>query len=169
MRRERSVRLLTPADWRTFRAVRLQALADAPLAFGSTLSEERERPDRAWGQRLAGRACFAAWHGQDAVGVVCGIASDEEVGAAELISMWVHPAERGTGIAGQLVDAVLAWAAAEGYGEVRLWVTDGNDRAERLYARHGFRRTGGTQPYPNDPERVELEMRAVVQAGASPA
>jgi ribosomal protein S18 acetylase RimI-like enzyme len=59
----------------------------------------------------------------------------------ELASMWVAPHARGTGAAGALVDAVVAWADA---ATVTLYVVEANVRARRLYERHGFVTTGGT-------------------------
>ena len=92
------------------------------------------------------------------VGLAAGIKADHP-GDAELISMWVEPAWRGRGVGHRLVDAVLSWAAGEGFGGVRLWVAQGNARAERLYARQGFERTGEVQPMAaGAPERLEFEM-----------
>ena len=91
-----------------------------------------------------------------AVGTAGGIASGD--GSAALISVWVHPLSRGRGVGDALVEAVLGWARAEGYLEVRLWVTVGNDAAERLYARHGFVRTGAVKPVVEGEDRNELEM-----------
>jgi GNAT superfamily N-acetyltransferase len=74
--------------------------------------------------------------------------------------MWVAPAWRGHGIGDRLVDAVLAWAVGGGFATVGLWVAQGNARAERLYARHGFASTGRVQPMGgNRPDVLEFEMR----------
>jgi ribosomal protein S18 acetylase RimI-like enzyme len=59
--------------------------------------------------------------------------------------MWVHPDWRGRGVGDLLVTAVIDWARAAGYPAVRLWVSADNTPAERLYLRHGFRRTGERQ------------------------
>jgi ribosomal protein S18 acetylase RimI-like enzyme len=72
--------------------------------------------------------------------------------------MWVAPAYRGTGVAAELVDAVLAWAESSGAATVALWVTRGNDRAMRLYKRLGFEVTGEVQPLPSDPCKDEIRM-----------
>lgn len=38
-----SVRILVPGEWRTYRDLRLRALADSPDTFGRMLAEERDR------------------------------------------------------------------------------------------------------------------------------
>ena len=139
------IRRLYPADWAAFRAVRLEALRDAPEAFGSTADASERLSEIDWRQRLAERAVFVAIDDDRAVGLVSGIASDHR-GVAELISMWVRPDWRRHGVGGRLVETVIEWAGEDGFESVRLWVADGNDDAERLYARHGFKRTGERQP-----------------------
>ena len=149
---------LTPADWAAYRELRLAALADAPGAFGSTLERERARTPEEWRERLRRRSTFAARVEHGHVGTAAGI-DGEQPGHAELVGMWVHPKWRGRGVGDLLVSAVVEWAAARSCRAVTLWVSVGNDRAETLYARHGFVRTGATQPIrDDDPSRLELEM-----------
>ena len=155
------VRRLPVADWSDFRDVRLAALRDAPEAFGSTAADAERLDAAEWRRRLAQRAVFLAEFAGQRVGLAAGISGDR-LGDAELISMWVAPAWRGHGVGDRLVGAVLAWAAAEGLKDVRLWVAHGNARAERLYARHGFASTGRVQPMGGDrSDLLEFEMRRV--------
>jgi hypothetical protein len=42
------VRRIEPEEWRRLRDLRLQALADTPEAFGSTLARERDYADDVW-------------------------------------------------------------------------------------------------------------------------
>jgi len=149
---------LTTADWAAYRELRLAALSDAPTAFGSTLARERSLTPEEWRERLRRRSTFAARVAHGHVGMAAGI-EGEKPGHAELVGMWVHPGWRGRGVGDLLVEAVVEWAASGGHEAVTLWVSFGNDRAEALYARHGFVRTGATQPIRDeDPSRLELEM-----------
>jgi GNAT superfamily N-acetyltransferase len=108
-----------------------------------------------WRARLTERVHFVVRHRDEAVGLV-GTAVEE---GAELVSLWVSPGWRGRGVGDLLVNAVLDWARARGHQSVQLWVSEGNTAAERLYARHGFVRTGHSQPVrPDEPTRREVAM-----------
>jgi ribosomal protein S18 acetylase RimI-like enzyme len=142
----------------------MEALADSPPAFGSTLAETATRPAEYWERRAAdnaagdGSVLFVA---EDADGW-CGLAGayldEQDSNSADLISMWVRPSCRGQGLGEQLVEAVVAWARERGLRQVALWVTESNAGAIRLYERCGFRSAGETQPLPSDPRLVERRM-----------
>ena len=94
--------------------------------------------------------------------VPCGIVGcfldREDSSRAHLVSMWVAPTHRRAGVGRDLVHAVLEWARTNGAGDVCLTVTCNNDAAISFYRRLGFSFTGGTEPYPNDPDLFEYEM-----------
>ncbi|MFJ9615549.1 GNAT family N-acetyltransferase [Streptomyces noursei] len=138
-----SVRPLEVEDWARYRTLRLAALADAPQAFGSTLEREQAFTQEQWRARLARRGQFVAEDGGEACGLI-GVVP-EAPGIAQVVSMWVHPSARGRGTADLLLLTALRWAQDHGFPRVELWVTEGNAPAERLYARHGFQRTGRVQ------------------------
>ncbi|WP_345411694.1 enoyl-CoA hydratase [Actinomycetospora chlora] len=152
-----TVRRLRPGEWRRARALRLRALADAPGAFASTPAREQELDEDAWRARLAG-AWFVAERDGRAVGLACGIPEPDDPAGRHLVGMWVEPAERGHGVADDLVDAVLGWARDDGAVRIALWVVDGNPRARRCYERRGFTPTGERQPLPSDPSVTESRM-----------
>ena len=161
------VRRITPADADVLRDVRLRALLDAPSAFGSTYAAEVDRPDAEWRQRAesgaAGSDRFTALALLDdhCIGIAGGFRNDHDGHHADidLVSMWVAPSHRGSGVAALLVDAVLDWARDEAAAEVvGLWVTRGNTAAQRLYERLGFVETGDVQPLPSDPCKDEVRM-----------
>ena len=127
-------------DWELFRLVRLQALEDAPDAFSTLLSEwqgELDREDR-WRKRLEGVPfnVIAVVDGRP-VGLVSGTRVDERR-SVELISMWVAPAARRTGIGLGLIEAVATWAESSGARVVTLAVKRENSPAVALYERAGF-------------------------------
>jgi GNAT superfamily N-acetyltransferase len=158
-----SIRRVGPEDWEVVRDLRLRALRDAPAAFESTYEGEQGRSEkewRAWLTRPTGVTVVATLNGQPA-GLAGGYV--DEAGHVELVSMWVTPSARGSGLADALVAEVVHWARMRDVHEVRLWVTRGNDVAERLYSRHGFVRSGQAQPLPPAHPCVdEIGMRLVL-------
>lgn len=77
--------------------------------------------------------------------LVAGEPADDDVRAAvaarptvELSKIYVLPAAHGTGAAGALMAAGLAWAAESGAASVWLGVNQQNARAQRFYAKSGF-------------------------------
>lgn len=169
-----TVRRIRPDEADRYRSIRLRALEDAPAAFATTLDEATAFSDETW----QGRARDAA-DGPDStlylatdatggdVGMVAAIRNTGDPSTAELISMWVAPAARRSGVAAELVGHVVDWATESGYGRVELWVTRGNESAERLYRQLGFSVTGDIKPLPSDPCRNEVRMRLELRAQIS--
>jgi GNAT superfamily N-acetyltransferase len=81
--------------------------------------------------------------------VSCFVADDPET--VFLVAMWVAADQRGTGVARELVERVVAWAGAHGAARVALSVEPGNDRAARLYEKCGFVETDDPPPFPYEP------------------
>ena len=134
-------------DWRDFRDLRLEALAVAPAAFGSRHEDWVDAPEERWRDRL--RAVpFNVLARSDGVpvGMVSATVGGDEV---ELISMYVAPAARGTGLAGELVGRVVAWAADQGL-PTALMVRSDNARAITAYERAGFVDEGVPAGWPED-------------------
>ncbi|HSO94143.1 MAG TPA: GNAT family N-acetyltransferase [Candidatus Dormibacteraeota bacterium] len=151
------IRRLLADDWEEFRSIRLRALADAPQAFSSTLDEALRLADDEWRHRLRGRVQFIAITGGGAVGTAGGL---EDGAGAQLISMWVDPRARRSGVGSRLVTAVSEWARDCGCAALCLWVVEANLAAEGLYLRCGFSRTGKSKPVGSaHPGRQEFEMR----------
>lgn len=146
------------------REIRLRALADAPDAFGSTLAETAARPAEAWTRRAAANAAgaesvmFVIEANGRWVGLAGGLFEPDRPGDPEVVSMWVDPAWRRSGLAGCLLDEVLTWAHRRGAANVHLWVTEGNGPAIALYERFGFVFTGESAPLPSNPALRELSM-----------
>jgi len=137
------IRALTAADAEEYRRVRLESLRLHPEAFGASF-EETAALDRAQiVERLStpGLTRFGAFdeHGSLVGHVGLQIRSGaKERHKAALFSMYVDAAYRGTGLAQQLVEAVVAGARGAGAVVLHLSVAVGNAPAQRLYRRNGF-------------------------------
>ncbi|HYL86828.1 MAG TPA: GNAT family N-acetyltransferase [Candidatus Angelobacter sp.] len=154
---------ITPLNVLTFKAVRLRALQDNPLAFSATYANESQLTDSEWLARTQ------RWNGEKGIGFLamddataCGIAGSfldqNDATRAQLISMWTAPTHRRRGAGRLLVNEVLHWARSRNARTLLLLVTSHNEPAIRFYEQLGFTRTGRTQPYPNDPAVLEFEM-----------
>ena len=152
------VRELVMEDWQTLRDMRLEALRDAPHAFGSTYAEQVTFTEADWQRRIARGGAFLAYLPQ--VSEPAGLIGcyQEEPGTVELVSMFVRPQARGRGVSEPLIDAVIGWARARDATSVHLWVTETNKHACRLYERCGFTPTAERQPLPSDPAQAEIGM-----------
>lgn len=142
-----------PEDWREFREVRLASLAEAPDAFGSRYDEWADADEERWRSRLTDVSLtIVARAGGRPVGVVSGAPSDGTDGGPaglELISLWVSPGQRGSGLTRRLIDAVVDEAAGQGR-RTFLMVRDDNLRAIRAYERAGFTDQGIPDGQPAD-------------------
>ena len=162
---ELRVRRAVAGDAATLRELRLQALSDAPTAFGSTLERELGRTSADWARWLSPSATFILEADSVARGLAAGVPDADDPGLVHLMAMWLHPELRGTGAADHLAEAVLDWATASGAARIRLDVVLGNEAAIRLYERHGFKPTGSTTTRARD-GAVEVQMeRRLRQSG----
>ena len=76
--------------------------------------------------------------------------------------MWVDPAARGRGIAGDLIRAVARWTQERGSTRVVLFVQEANEPAQLLYERAGFRPTGDREAAPAGRSAFKLVLAAPV-------
>lgn len=157
----RSVRRAALGDEPVLREIRLQALSDAPDAFGSTYERELARSASDWQRWMSPGVTFILYEPAGARGIVAGVRDETDPAVVHLMAMWVHPTTRGSGAAGELVSAVVAWAVSVGAKLVRLKVIQGNNRARRLYERMGFCPTGHEAVRERD-GLIEIEMDRLV-------
>lgn len=149
-----SIRRLTPADAAAHRALMLEAYAQVPEAFTSSVAEREGLPLSWWAARMSGEPGAAelvcgAFDGESLVGAA-GLAFEQRERSrhkATLFGMYVRPAARGQGVARRLVDTVLAQARSSPVTEiVQLTVSEPNTAALQLYERCGFT-LFGTEPF----------------------
>lgn len=150
------------SEWRSLRALRLEALKDSPLAYGSTYDREAQRDDREWRERAAAgsagdeEVAFAAIAGDRWIGMARGRL---EAPIAYLLAVYVTPQWRQRGIGRAVSLAVVSWARERSASAVVLSVSDWNAGARRVYESIGFAPTGVTKSLPWNPSVTESEMR----------
>lgn len=138
-----SVARLNVEDAEELRELRREALRLHPTAFSADPDIEAKMTIETWRERLrSGR-----WFGGKIEGTLVGMASfwfeasRKTMHTARVGSMYVRDSARGSGMAGTLLEAVLA-EAAKSCEQATLSVEASNARAIRLYERHGFRLIG---------------------------
>lgn len=161
------IRRIRADEWHRLREMRLQALAEAPLAFGSTRSREEAFLESVWRARAADgaagadRVIFIAEQEEQWIGLATGLGPYSE-GPQQLypmlVGMFVVPSARQSGTGTALVQNVIRWAQDSGAIRLSLWVNSSNEAAVALYHRCGFRLTGATRPVPHTPTAIEHEM-----------
>ncbi len=117
-----NVRTVGVEDWQLWRDLRLEALQEAPHAFGSTLAEWQGEGDTEmrWRARLSTvRLNVVAYLNGKAAGMVSGTSANQH-GIVELISMWVAPFARRQGVGDSLVVTVIEWTRGQRAAKNRL-------------------------------------------------
>lgn len=89
---------------------------------------------------------WVAMRGQEMLGYAQAGPVDLKVAHAqrdrELYRLYVAAEAKGAGVAGGLMDTVLAWARAQGASALWLSVWENNKRAQNFYRRYGFEHVG---------------------------
>jgi ribosomal protein S18 acetylase RimI-like enzyme len=160
------VRRIRSDDWPGQRALRLEMLADTPIAFLEHLKTARARPDEYWVARNSEHAASttsAQWvldTGDRLVGTMACFEDDE--GRVHVVSVYLSPAYRGRGFLDRLLAEVVNWADKRGVTMLVLSVAKENRSAVAAYRRRGFVPTGHTYPHPLYGDVTEVEMHCPV-------
>jgi GNAT superfamily N-acetyltransferase len=162
-----SIRRIRADEWQRLRALRLRALAGAPMAFSSSLAREEAFPDDLWRERAAAgaegddRVTVVAEQDGELVGLATGLlpgAPGTDVTVPTLVGMFVDGSVRRQGAGAALIEQIAAWVRDRGQNRLALWVTSTNEAAIALYRRCGFHATRQTRPLPHTPTETEDEM-----------
>lgn len=153
------IRRLTPDDAPEYRALRLRALREHPDAFTSDWEDANARPQAESRQRLAS-AWVPFWGAFDEGGAMVGMVGLECASRAKerhkgvVVAMYVAQEAAGHGLGRELLQALMAHAAAIGLTDLVLTVTEGNAPAIHLYREAGFAAFG------TEPRAIVVEGRA---------
>ncbi len=130
---------MTAGEGQRLRALRLEALRDAPEAFTATLERDEARPMSHW-DGLAGGPGVVLVAG-DWAGMAGIFLRDAQ---PTLWGMWVAPAARRQGAGRLLVEAAAEWARVRALERLFASVMDPAPAARALYDGCGFVPTGET-------------------------
>jgi len=163
------IREFEPDEWRTYRSLRLRALAESPDSFGRTLAAESQRPDAEWEHRLTSGAqsendlpLIATVDGEPS-GLAWGRIEDTAPDVANLYQVWVAPEQRGKGLGKQLLETVITWVSAKNVHRLELGVTLTNLAAVQLYKSYGFKPIGDPEPLRSGAELYAQDMRLTLK------
>jgi len=137
------LRRLGAEDASAYREIRLEALADSPHAFSSTLESEQGQPLERFAARLADDFVLGAFSGPHLVGVAGFYVQPKPKHRHKgmLWGMYVRPDHRAAGIGRTLVEAIIEHARQH-VELLQLFVIADNLPARRLYANLGFVKYG---------------------------
>lgn len=141
-----AIRQATPADAAQVRALRLEALARHPEAFGADHASIAAESVEMWSDRIGKTASG----GQGLIGVA--VVDDQLIGMMGLIrerwpktrhsgtiwGVYVKAEWRGLHVAEALLNECALWARAQGVVLLKLGVVTTNTSAIRCYTRCGF-------------------------------
>ena len=156
------IRRIQPADAMALKQLRLQALAQEPLAFAMSVSQAADWSDAQWAQ-------MASRNSAGVQSIVLAVVADALVGmvgchcdaspkmahCGMVWGMYVLPAHRQRGIAQRLLQAVIDHGRAQHFMMLKLSVT-----APQTRALHGYERAGFVQ-YAHEPALLVVDDQEI--------
>jgi ribosomal protein S18 acetylase RimI-like enzyme len=138
------IRRLGTGDVESFRRVRLEALHAEPAAYASKAADWESLSDDEWRRRLTDNPVFAAFHGEEPIGIM-GLfqqRSSKMTHRATIIMVYVRQTLRRSGVATALLKSLTDCARDRGIRQLELAVSVENPAAIRFYRSEGFTETG---------------------------
>lgn len=160
-----AIRRLAPEDWQANRAIRLEALAECPGNYFTSLAEAEARTEQDWRAMLDNPrlAIFGLFDGAMLAGLTAIHVADEDPAGktAGFAMSYIRPAWRGQGHAAALHKTRLDWAREKGMTRVIVSHRASNTPSRKAIERNGFIRTGATPhrwPDGVEEDNVEYEL-----------
>jgi len=137
------IRRISPDEVDVFRRIRLEALRTEPFSFASRYEDWVDLPVEEWRQRLRDPV-FVAFSSDEPVGIMGLLRQRPSKMAhrATLVMVYLRESFRGTGLASDLLAAVVDFARSQGVLQLELAVSAENEAAIGFYLREGFSKVG---------------------------
>ena len=159
------VRQIRGAEWERLRSIRLEALADTPSAFSTTLADAEAFPDSLWQERATAGAAgrdqitVIAMSGERTVGMTVALGRPgSDFAVLPIVSVFVAPSERRQGVAVRLLEIAEEWARNHGASRTSLWVEEENVPARCFYESIGYVATLDRQQMAASPGTWEVRL-----------
>lgn len=140
------LRRLGVDDWRSFREVRLAALAESPGNYFASLTEAEALPDSWWRDLLDQEriALFGLFDDDTPVGITgVFVDRDDPSGRTAAFGMtWIAPSHRGRGLSALYYRERIAWARTAEFARVEVSHRDDNLASGRAMRAAGFHQIG---------------------------
>jgi predicted GNAT family acetyltransferase len=151
------IRRLGPEDWGLLRRARLDALRDAPEAFGEKYEDAFGLAVEDWRNRLINVNWWVAEY-NETVASMAALKLRHSTNVYDLMSVWTRPEMRRLGLAEQVIQSAIP-ATTQQHGErVVLFVVADNMPARRMYEKAGFVATGKSKPIDNGGTEIEMAI-----------
>ncbi len=143
------IRKLVPDDVSQIRPLRLRGLAEHPEAFGSSVEEEKQRPEEAFVERMKseeaiGNFMFGAFDKNDQLMGMVGFHRQDHFKQQHkgfIWGMYVAGEHQGKGIGRRLLEAAIEEVKDRpGLEELLLQVASVNEGARKMYESLGFKK-----------------------------
>lgn len=138
---------LTPADWKKYKDLRLEALLKDPEAFGESHAKAAKRTNEEWQEKMKDAASyiFVARDDEDYVGMAAAFQEKGEkiLHIAYVWGVYLREEYRGRGLGKKLMQAVLDEAKKNSeIKKINLNVNTKQTAAVKLYESFGFQIAG---------------------------
>jgi RimJ/RimL family protein N-acetyltransferase len=155
------VRRIQVGEGDLLKRIRLASLRESPSAFVSTYESALNRTSDSWSQQSdstaqgSDRATFIAFADDTPIGIAALHRDKDTIDTGEVFQVWVSPEYRSKGVAADIMDTVFRWAGENGFREIRVTISKGNERALRFYRKYGFNVFDGASFEGPDPVLVK--------------
>ena len=137
------IKKLPPGRWKDFQDLRLEALQNDPLAFGSSYEEEKNLTQDEWKRRIK-NSLFAVSNDKP-IGMIVYIINDKikTRHVADIFGIYVKKEYRGQDIGTKLIESALKIIQKNGaVSKIKLTVNPEQKAAVKLYEKCGFQLAG---------------------------
>lgn len=164
------IRKINKEEGSLLKRIRVNALSDAPGAFGSTVEAAmrcsiQEYNKIALHHSVSEKSTtFLAFNDNVPIGLA-GAYFEELTERSFICSLWVSPKYRRNGIGMKIVTTVSDWLSERGANSVFAWVANSNLKAIAFYKQTGFISTGEIMLHPLKKNELETLFKRCVAGG----